>query len=278
MVRRSPFSRRLQNTPLRNPQSRAAIPLECVRPVSVLAFRGIHAISRHMKNWTLTPNKYLSKPELTILLRKAEDARALGVARGQKQPVRDWAIIRIALLAGLRANEISLLRVSDCFAGYGRSELVVRRGKGDRSRVIRIGDDLKKDIRWFLAWKRENGEYAEDAFLIRSQRAERMTPGALWRRWKKYCPEHRLHDARHSYGTTLYAATKDLRLVQTQLGHSRPATTSIYAAVTDESIRLGVRAFEDAVGRLATEGHKDCELPRNLPRKPARTAGRIASL
>lgn len=231
-----------------------------------------------MKNWTLAPNKYLSKPELTILLRKAEDARALGVARRQKQPVRDWAIIRIALLAGLRANEISLLRVSDCFVGYGEGGLVVKRGKGGKTRVVRIGADLKRDIRWLLGWKRENGEYAEDAFLIRSQRAERMTPGALWRRWKRYCPAHRLHDARHSYGTMLYSNTKDLRLVQTQLGHSRPATTSIYAAVTDEEAREGVRAFEDAVEKLAKDSPQNCELPKNLPHKPARTAGRIASL
>lgn len=229
------------------------------------------------KNWSLAPNRYLSKPELSELLRKAEDVRTLGVARGQQQFVRDWAILRFSVLSGLRANELAMLKVEDCLVGYGRSELVVRKGKGGKSRVVRIGGDLKRDIRWFLAWKREHGELVDGAFLLQSQRAERLTPSALWRRWKKYCPDHRLHDARHTYATMLYSASKDLRLVQAQLGHSRPSVTSVYAQVTDEQARQGIEALETAVGKLATEQQKDCELPRNLPRKPSKVAGKVAS-
>ena len=230
----------------------------------------------NMNEWTLTPDRYLSQDELAVLLKKAEDLRTLGLARNQKQPVRDWAIIRFALLSGLRANELAQMKVADCFVGYGRSELLVRRGKGGKSRVVKIGDDLKKDIRWFLGWKKDNGELADGAYLLRSQRAESMTPGAIWRRWKLHCPNHRLHDARHTYGTILYGASKDLRLVQSQLGHSRPTVTAVYAQVTDEQARAGVQALENAVGRLAKKGQKDCELPKNLRRKPAKVAGTIA--
>jgi len=192
-----------------------------------------------VKNWTLTPDRYLSKPELAELLRKAEDLRTLGVARGQKQSVRDWAILRVSLFSGLRANELAQLKVADCYVGYGRSDLLVRCGKGGRTRVVKIGDDLKKDIRWFLGWKKQNGELAEGAYLLRSQRAEKLTPCGIWRRWKLHCPQHRLHDARHTYGTMLYSASKDLRLVQSQLGHSRPTVTAVYAQVTDEEARAG---------------------------------------
>lgn len=231
-----------------------------------------------MNSWILSPGRYLSPPELAELLRKAEDLRTLGIARGRKQPVRDWAIIRFALMSGLRAHELAQLRVADCYVGYGRRELLVRRGKGGKTRVVKIGHDLKKDVRWFLGWKKANSELTDGAYLLRSQRTESITPGAIWRRWKLHCPNHRLHDARHTYGTMLYGASKDLRLVQAQMGHSRPTVTAVYASVTDEQAQAGVAAMEDAMGRLAKVVPKSRELPRNLPRNPARTAGRIASL
>ncbi len=42
------------------------------------------------------------------------------------------------------------------------------------------------------------------------------------------------HSARHTHGTRSYAATRDLRLVQDELGHADPSTTAIYAHVATE--------------------------------------------
>jgi hypothetical protein len=46
-------------------------------------------------------------------------------------------------------------------------DIVVRRGKGRKSRVVKISPDLKRDFRWYLKWKFENGELHPEAFLIR---------------------------------------------------------------------------------------------------------------
>ena len=89
-----------------------------------------------MKEWVLTPDRFLSKEEIGKLLKRAEELRSLGVAKSRKQPVRDWLSIRLALLSGLRASEICNLRITDCFIGYSRSELVVRCGKGGKMRVL----------------------------------------------------------------------------------------------------------------------------------------------
>jgi len=197
-----------------------------------------------MKEWVLTPDRFLSKEELGKLLKRAEELRSLGVAKSRKQPVRDWMIIRLALLSGLRASEVSSLKVTDCFIGYSRSELVVRNGKGGKKRVVKIGPELKRDLRWYLRWKAQIGEMHPDAQLLRTKRSERLTRSALWRRWNRYCPQHRLHDARHTAATLLYEASQDLRLVQKQLGHSRPSITAVYADVCDEKAREGVAAME----------------------------------
>ena len=74
-----------------------------------------------MKEWVLTPDRFLSKEEIGKLLKRAEELRSLGVAKSRKQPVRDWLIIRLALLSGLRASEVAALRVTDCFIVVVRS-------------------------------------------------------------------------------------------------------------------------------------------------------------
>ena len=198
-----------------------------------------------MKEWSLQPDRYLSKEELGKLLRKAEELRSLGVAKGKKQPIRDWLIIQLAIYSGLRVSEIAALRVTDCFIGYGRAELLVRRGKGGKQRVVKIGDHLKKCLRWYIRWKSQEGELSAEAYLLRSQRMEKMGRGGIWYRWKTYCPEHRVHDARHSFGTLLLEASGgNLRVVQKALGHSRITTTTVYADVVDEKTRESMKAMD----------------------------------
>jgi site-specific recombinase XerD len=198
-----------------------------------------------MNEWSLQPDRYLSKEELGKLLRKAEELRSLGVAKGRKQSIRDWLIIQLAIYSGLRVSELAALKVTDCFIGYGRSELLVRRGKGGKQRVVKIGDHLKKCLRWYIRWKAQQGELSPDAYLLRSQRSVKMNRGAVWYRWKAHCPEHRAHDARHSFGTMLLEASGgNLRVVQKALGHSRITTTTVYADVVDEKTRESMKAMD----------------------------------
>ncbi len=213
-----------------------------------------------MKEWVLTPDRFLSKEELGKLLKRADELRSLGVAKSRKQPVRDWLIIRLALLSGLRASELCDLQITDCYIGYSRSELLVRRGKGGKQRVVKIGPELKRDLRWYMRWKAEQGELQPGARLLRSQKTDHLSSSAIWRRRKKYCPLHRLHDARHTNATVLYEATKDLRLVQKQLGHSRPSITAIYTDVCDEQAREGIKAME-RLAKNASKGTKACVFP-----------------
>jgi site-specific recombinase XerD len=198
-----------------------------------------------MKEWSLAPDRYLSKDELGKLLKKAEELQSLGVSRNRKQPVRDWLIIQVAIYSGLRVSELAALKVTDCYIGYGRADLLVRRGKGGRQRVVKIGDHLKKCLRWYIRWKAQNGELHPEAYLLRSQRSERMSRGAIWYRWKAHCPLHRVHDARHSFGTLLLEASGgNLRVVQKALGHARINTTTVYADVVDEKARESLQALD----------------------------------
>jgi integrase len=189
--------------------------------------------------WELTPEKYLNAEELSRLLRKAEELYVLGMAKRRKSFVRDWMIIHTAVFTGLRRAEICNLRVADLRIGSGQSHLIVRTRKGGKTnQVVHVGREYKRTLKKYLHWKMDNGELTPDSYLLRTARTEKFSVSGLWLRWKLYCPK-KLHSARHTY-----QATKDLRLLQKQLSHSRITTTQIYADVTPEQICTGMDAME----------------------------------
>jgi len=77
------------------------------------------------------------------------------LATAAKQPplknFRDYALFRLWLDTGLRRAELANLRVKDLAIEAGAPTLVVRRGKGDRSRKIQLTWDTTDHVRRWLA-------------------------------------------------------------------------------------------------------------------------------
>ena len=204
------------------------------------------------QGWELTPDKFLNEVELGSMLRKAEDLWTLGEAKKRQGLIRDSILVYTALFTGLRCSEICNLKVTDLSIGNGESSLVVRNGKGGKSRIVHIGKEFKGVLKRYLAWKLDNGELGQNSYLLKTARSAQYCPSALWRRWKKYCPKT-LHSARHTNATMLYKASgNNLRLVQKQLGHSRITTTQIYADVLPDEAQSSMTAME----RLANKSGK----------------------
>ena len=208
-------------------------------------------------NWEITPEKYLNRQELTALLLRAEEIKTLGISRKRAQLVRDWMIIRTFIYTGLRRFEVAELRCGDFKIFGGNSYVVVRRGKGNKVRHVHLPKGYASDVRWYLKWKVEKGELqSPDDFFLRSERSSKYAPSGLYKRWKKYVPNHRLHDARHTNATILYEATNSLRLVQKQLGHSSLTVTQVYADISPEQSVSGMNAMERLLGTLGKAKHK----------------------
>ena len=218
-------------------------------------------------NWDLPPERFLTQQEIGALLLKAHELMALGKARKRKPLVRDAMIIYCALYSGLRRFELCNLQIQDLCLANGRS-LYVRRGKNGKGRTVHVGKEFKHLLKDYLVWKSEQGELTPDSYLIRNARGERYTPTGLWKRWRKYAPNgHRLHDARHTNASLLYQATRDLRMVQQQLGHSRITTTTVYATVCPELIQDGMSQME----RLARSALKPAPSANSPAATPAAT-------
>jgi integrase/recombinase XerD len=204
------------------------------------------------QNWEITPEKFLNKDELTALLARAAELKTLGEAKNRSQLIRDWMIISTFIFTGLRRFEVCDLRCVDFRIFGGNSHLTVRSGKGGKTRHVHLPKGYARDVRWYLKWKADRGEFCDpDAYFLRTERSPKYYPSGIYKRWKKYCPNHRLHDARHTNATVLYEATKSLRLVQKQLGHASLTTTQVYADISPEQSISGMNSMEKLLHSLS---------------------------
>lgn len=188
---------------------------------------------------SLTQEDFLTPDQVRRLKAHARRQAELARRSGQKGPVRDWAILHVALDAGLRVSEIVALRAGDLLLDPGHSAIIVRRGKGGKERGVDIGQALRDHLQEFLAWKGVVGEPAEPAdLLFLSPRGGALTRQAVYLMFKRVAREvglpsrFTIHSCRHTYASMLYRASKfNLRLVQKQLGHASIRTTQVYADV-----------------------------------------------
>jgi len=148
---------------------------------------------------------------------------------------RDRTMLEVLYATGLRVTELINLRHSEINLTQG----VLRvRGKGERERLIPLGDESQNWLRDFLAGPRvEILLERHTDYLFPTRRGDRMTRQAFWHIIKRYAKKAEIegklspHTLRHAFATHLLNNGADLRVVQMLLGHSDLSTTQIYTHV-----------------------------------------------
>ena len=191
-------------------------------------------------NWTLDPDKFLSREDaIRLLATAADDAKCACLSQAQIA-IRNHCIIDLGLTTGLRVMEISQLKCGDVFLKDGVSSVLVRKGKGGKRRLVFFNGVFKKHCREYLKWMQSVGQSTEqDSPLFPSSKTEKhMTTRAIQKIFKQCAAKaglpsfYSIHCLRHTYACELLKASNwNLRLVQKQLGHSKLATTQVYADV-----------------------------------------------
>jgi integrase/recombinase XerD len=170
----------------------------------------------------------LSAEEVTALL-EAPDV-------GTPQGLRDAAMIHTLYATGLRVSELCGLEVESLNLGAGY--LIVTGGKGDKSRVVPVGEVARDIIERYLAEVRPALAAAPSGPLFLTSRRGPMTRQGFWKLLRRYGLAAGVrgritpHVLRHSFATHLLEHGANLRVVQAMLGHSDIATTQIYTHVT----------------------------------------------
>jgi len=198
-------------------------------------------------SWVLDERKFLNGSELGRV-RKSVRGRVERAGFKRRLPWLEWFLIELGLETGLRVAEIAGLTCSDLVFTANACGVMVRHGKGDKPRFVRVRKSFGQVCEDFLNWKQAMGESMEpDAPVFRSSATGgHMTTRGLQKMFMRVCQrvqvcEHSIHHLRHTYASYLYKSSgKDLRLVQRQLGHSSIRTTEVYAHVFDRDLERAV--------------------------------------
>jgi integrase/recombinase XerD len=148
---------------------------------------------------------------------------------------RDRTMLEVLYATGLRVSELINLRQSEINLNQGVLRIV---GKGDRERLIPLGEEAQSWIRDFIAGPRSEILLERQTdYLFPTRRGECMTRQAFWHIIKRYSKQADIgskmspHTLRHAFATHLLNNGADLRVVQQMLGHSDLSTTQIYTHV-----------------------------------------------
>jgi len=198
----------------------------------------------------LTQEDFMTEQQIKRLKDTLRRGAREGKEKGNYVAVRDWCILHIALDAGLRVSEICDLKIGDLLIDQGNSSIIVRSGKGDKKRGVSIGSELRSHLKSYMEWKEEHGEPTGDddlLFLSPSGKSDKLSRQAVYHAFKRWAdradlPERfSIHSCRHTYASMLYKSSDyNLRLVQSQLGHSSIQTTQVYADVLNKDAKKAV--------------------------------------
>ncbi len=145
----------------------------------------------------------------------------------------DLTLIETLKKTGMRRSELGNLKVEDI--NLDKNRLYVRRGKGDKDRVIPIHANLAEKLTRLVEGKA--GDDSVFGLLPRSI-------GNKFREWSKSAGvDLHTHSFRHYFATTLVEKGANIKVVQELLGHTSLATTQVYLSVKADHL-------EDAIGLL----------------------------
>lgn len=168
--------------------------------------------------------KYLTRYEIDLLLQESKNG---------KYAVRDYCMLLMCFIHGLRATELCALKLNDI--DLKSRILFVNRLKGGFSTTQPLIDS---EIDALTAWLKERNTWQdiESKWLFLSQKKGRLTRHRFYHIIKNNAKKAGIninvhpHMLRHACGYALADLGKDTRLIQDYLGHKNICHTVRYTA------------------------------------------------
>jgi integrase/recombinase XerD len=188
---------------------------------------------RAPRAWPALP-KYLDLEQVDRLLAEPDVSTPRGV--------RDKALIELLYATGLRVTELLSLKAGDISLDAGYLTCI---GKGDKQRIVPLGDSAADWIRRYAAEARPallKGRKTKWLF-VNAKAGGQLSRVGFWKVLKEYGIKAGVsrdlspHVLRHSFATHLLERGADLRAIQMMLGHADLSTTQIYTHVLEARLR-----------------------------------------
>jgi len=226
------------------------------RPTMTVAICGIKFCYERtlQRNWAIfgivrpAPEK-----KLPVILSLAEVRQILACVRLPRYKV----CLTTIYSCGLRLQEGTNLRVADIDSA--RRMIHVRHGKGAKDRYVPLPQRTLQLLRQYWRTHRNpvllfpaEGRDHIDLAQATQPMSKSSVQDAFHAALKESGNNKRasVHTLRHSWATHLLEAGVNLRLIQEWLGHSSPATTSVYTHLTVKAEQLGAAAINQLMSDL----------------------------
>lgn len=207
------------------------------------------------KNPTLTIEASKTEIRSEPIYMKLDDARRYVDAilnYDSINKLRDLAIVKLFLYAGLRVSELVNLDVNNIdFENYS----VKFFGKGNKERTLPLHEDVVNAIEdYFVERNNINIKSNKDeTALFISRHGRRISVRTIQLLVKKYARLAGVknagkitpHKLRHTFASLLYYQTKDIKILQELLGHSNISTTQIYTHTDIEQKKQAINELPE---------------------------------
>jgi integrase/recombinase XerD len=217
----------------------------------LVALRSFHRFLRREGHLEVDPTAKVGVPKRPRSLPKAiplEDIERLIEAPAPDDLLgrRDRAMLETLYGAGLRISELVALDVDD--VDLDKGSVLVRAGKGEKSRLVPVGRAARAAVEAYLTQSRpvlvarSAGRSAGGAIFLNA-RGGRLSRQGCWKILRAHAAASGLegkvspHTLRHSFATHMLDGGADIRVVQELLGHASLATTQVYTLVSDTRLR-----------------------------------------
>lgn len=232
-----------------SPASKPLAPSSVAR--MLVSLRSFYRFLRHEELLSVDPTAKVGVPKRPRSLPKAisiEDIERLIETPAPDDLLgrRDRAMLETLYGAGLRISELVGLDVDD--VDLDKGSILVRAGKGEKSRVVPLGRAARSAVGAYLTLTRSTliarsaGAKAAGALFVNS-RGGRLSRQGCWKILRAHALAAGLegkvspHTLRHSFATHMLDGGADIRVVQELLGHASLATTQVYTLVSDRRLR-----------------------------------------
>jgi integrase/recombinase XerD len=179
----------------------------------------------------------------------AQVSALIAAAKKTRNPRRDEAILTVFADCGLRVSELCALRIVD--ADFGRAEINVRHGKGDKGRHVPFGRNSKRALWNYLQMERKRADENEPLFI--SDRgidagAYPMTPRGVSQLIERIGTRAKItgvrcscHDFRHYFAISMLRNGANIYALKRALGHESLHIVQRYLALSQADLQAAHR-------------------------------------